>query len=76
MTALNIHRAQHPSRTPRHGGKKNNERPGADVDEGFETTESELAEKSGEAAERETLAGNGFVMCACAVHSQGCGACG
>ena len=39
-----------------------NERPGADVDDGFATTESELAVHSGEAAERETLAGNGIVM--------------
>ena len=43
-----------------------NERPGADVDDGFATTESELAVHSGEAGERETLAGNGIVM-ACAV---------
>ena len=41
------------------------ERPGADVDDGFATTDSELAVYSGEAAERETLAGNGVVM-ACA----------
>ena len=40
-------------------------RPGADKDDGFATTESELAVYSGEAAERETLAGNGIVM-ACA----------
>ena len=39
------------------------ERPGADVDDGFATTESKLAVYSGEAAERETLAGNGVVMC-------------
>ena len=32
------------------------ERPGADVDDGFTTTESKLAVYSGEAAERETLA--------------------
>ena len=32
-----------------------NERPGADVDDGFATTESELAVLSGEAAKRETL---------------------
>ena len=38
------------------------ERPGADVDDGFATRESELAVYSGEAAERETLAGNGIVM--------------
>ena len=38
------------------------ERPGADVDDGFATTESELAVHLGEAAERETLAGNGIVM--------------
>ena len=36
-------------------------RPGADVNVGFATTESELAVYSGEAAERETLAGNGLV---------------
>ena len=38
------------------------ERPGADVDDGFATTESEFAVYSGEAAEGETLAGNGIVM--------------
>ena len=38
------------------------ERPGSDVDDGFTTTESENAVYSGEAAERETLAGNGIVM--------------
>ena len=38
------------------------ERPGADVDDGFTTTESELAVYSGEAAERETVFGNGIVM--------------
>ena len=38
------------------------ERPGADVDDGFATTESELAAFSGEAAERKTLAGNGIIM--------------
>ena len=38
---------------------------GADVDDGFATTESELQVYSGEAAERETLAGNGIVK-ACA----------
>ena len=38
------------------------ERPGADVDDGFAATASELAVYSGEAAERETLAGNGIVM--------------
>ena len=38
------------------------ERPGADVDDGFATTESELAVCSGDLAERETLAGNGIVM--------------
>ena len=37
------------------------EHPAADVDDGFATTESELTENSGEAAERETLAGNGIV---------------
>ena len=41
------------------------ERPSADMDDGFATTESELAVSSGEAAGRETLAGNGIVM-ACA----------
>ena len=35
--------------------------PIADVDDGFTTTESELAVWSGEAAERETLAGNSIV---------------
>ena len=38
------------------------ERPGAGVDDGFRTTESELAVYSSEAAERETLAGKGIVM--------------
>ena len=38
------------------------ESPGADADDGFATTESELAVHSEEAAERETLAGNGIVM--------------
>ena len=42
-----------------------NERPGADVDDGFSTAEFELEVYSGEAAERETLARNGIVM-ACA----------
>ena len=39
------------------------ESPGADVDDGFAMTESELAVYLGEAAERKTLAGNGIVMC-------------
>ena len=38
------------------------ERPGADVDDGFATAESEVVVYSGEAAERETLARNGIVM--------------
>ena len=38
------------------------ERPGADADDGFATTESGLTVYAGDAAEKETLAGNGIVM--------------